>query len=113
MLPRPAPASSSPGRHRRENEQRRLEANQFGELNRTSIMASDAFAKLYGPDLGQALADTGKVTAVNFWQSALWPDLGDRWGIILEELITGSRSDIKEGLAELEGFAKDLVARSQ
>lgn len=97
----------------KENEQRRLEANQFSELNRTSIMTSETFAKLYGPDLGQALADTGKVTAVNFWQSPLWPDLGDRWGIILEELIAGSRTDIKDGLNELEGFAKDLVARSQ
>ena len=92
---------------------RRLEANQFSELNRTSVMTSETFAKLYGPDLGQALADTGKVTAVNFWQSPLWPDLGDRWGIILEELIAGSRTDIKDGLNELEGFAKDLVARSQ
>ena len=76
-------------------------------------MTSPKFAELYGPDLGQALADTGKVTAVNFWQSPQWPDLGDRWGIILEELITGTRTDIKEGLDELDGFAKDLVARSQ
>ena len=97
----------------KENEARRLEANQFSELNRTSIMTSPKFAELYGPDLGQALADTGKVTAVNFWQNPQWPDLGDRWGIILEELITGTRTDIKEGLDELDGFAKDLVARSQ
>ncbi|NUS70481.1 MAG: sugar ABC transporter substrate-binding protein [Ensifer adhaerens] len=97
----------------KENEARRLEAGQFSELNRTSIMTSPKFAELYGPDLGQALADTGKVTAVNFWQNPQWPDLGDRWGIILEELITGTRTDIKEGLDELDGFAKDLVARSQ
>ncbi|WP_438750050.1 ABC transporter substrate-binding protein [Pararhizobium sp. O133] len=97
----------------KENEQRRLEEGQFSELNRTSVMTSDKFAELYGPDLGQALAETGKVTAVNFWQNAQWPDLGDRWGIILEELITGTRTDIKDGLDELDGFAKDLVARSQ
>ena len=97
----------------KENEARRLEEGQFSELNRTSIMTSKTFADTYGPALGQALADTGKVTAVNFWQNPQWPDLGDRWGIILEELIAGSRTDIKDGLAELEGFAKDLVARSQ
>lgn len=97
----------------KENEQRRLEEGQFSELNRTSVMTSPKFAELYGPDLGQALADTGKVTAVNFWQNASWPDLGDRWGIILEELITGTRSDIKEGLDELNTFAVDLVARGQ
>ena len=80
----------------KENEQRRLAAGQFGELNRTSIMNSDEFARRYGPDLGKALEETGAVTAVNFWQDAQWPDLGDRWGIILEELVTGTRTDIKE-----------------
>lgn len=97
----------------KENEARRLEEGQFSELNRTSVMTSKKFAELYGPSLGQALTDTGKVTAVNFWQNAQWPDLGDRWGIILEELITGTRTDIKGGLDELNTFAKDLVARSQ
>jgi multiple sugar transport system substrate-binding protein len=97
----------------KENEQRRLDEGQFSELNRTSIMTSKTFADKYGKDLGQALADTGKVTAVNFWQSPQWPDLGDRWGIILEELITGTRTDVKGGLDELNDYAKDLVARSQ
>ncbi len=97
----------------KENEQRRLEEGQFSELNRTSVMTSKTFADMYGPALGQALADTGKVTAVNFWQNARWPDLGDRWGIILEELITGTRTDIKDGLDELNGFAKDLAARAE
>jgi multiple sugar transport system substrate-binding protein len=97
----------------KENEQRRLAEGQFSELNRTSVMTSPKFAEMYGPALGQALADTGKVTAVNFWQNPQWPDLGDRWGIILEELITGSRTDIKGGLDELNDFAKDLASRSQ
>ncbi|HWK44343.1 MAG TPA: sugar ABC transporter substrate-binding protein [Stellaceae bacterium] len=94
----------------KENEQRRLAADQFGELNRTSVLSSDAFAERYGADLGKALADTGKVTAVNFWQDPLWPNLGDRWGIILEELVTGTRSDIKGSLDELDSFAKELLA---
>ena len=93
----------------KKNEQRRLEAGQFGELNRTSIFTSEEFAKKYGADVGKALADTAKVTAVNFWQNAKWPDLGDRWGIILEELIAGTRTDVKGGLDELDGYAKTLV----
>lgn len=95
----------------KENEQRRLAQGQFGELNRTSVLGSPEFAKRYGADLGKALADTGKVTAVNFWQDPAWPDLGDRWGIILEELITGSRTDIQGGLDELDAYAKQLIAR--
>lgn len=95
----------------KKNEERRLAEGQFGELNRTSIFNSPDFSKRYGPDLGKALAETGKVTAVNFWQDAQWPDLGDRWGIILEELITGTRTDVKGSLAELDKFAVDLVAK--
>lgn len=95
----------------KKNEERRLAEGQFGELNRTSIFNSPEFSKRYGPDLGKALNETGKVTAVNFWQDAQWPDLGDRWGIILEELITGTRSDVKGSLAELDKFAVDLVAK--
>jgi len=48
---------------------------------------------------------------VNFWQDPAWPDLGDRWGIILEELVTGSRTDIQGGLDELDAYAKQLIAR--
>ncbi len=95
----------------KQNEQRRLAQGQFGELNRSSVLASPEFSKRYGPELGTALADTAKVTAVNFWQDPLWPDLGDRWGILLEELITGTRTDIKGSLDELDAFAKDLVAK--
>jgi multiple sugar transport system substrate-binding protein len=95
----------------KQNEQRRLAQGQFGELNRTSVLTSGEFAKRYGRDLGQALADTAKVTQVNFWQDPLWPDLGDRWGILLEELVTGTRTDVKGALNELDAYARELVAR--
>lgn len=95
----------------KENEKRRLADNQFSELNRTSVLTSEDFSKNYGVDLGKALADTAKVTAVNYWQDPQWPDLGDRWGIVLEELITGTRTDIKDGLFEVDTFAKALIAK--
>jgi multiple sugar transport system substrate-binding protein len=93
----------------KENEQRRLEAGQAGELNRLSVIGSPLFAETFGQELPAALADTAEVTAVNFWQDARWPELGGQWGIILEELITGTRDDIPAALAELEEFANDLV----
>jgi multiple sugar transport system substrate-binding protein len=95
----------------KENEKRRLDADQFGELNRSSILSSAEFNQKFGADLGQALADTAKVTAVNFWQDADWPALGDHWGIELEELVTGTRTDIKGSLDELNDFAKELIAK--
>ena len=93
----------------KENEARRLEAGQSSELNRISIFGSDAFAATFGTELPAALADTANVTAVNFWQDPRWPELGGQWGIILEELIVGSRDDVPAALAELEAFATKLV----
>ncbi|WP_448950131.1 extracellular solute-binding protein [Labrys neptuniae] len=95
----------------KQNEQRRLDEHQFGELNRTSVLSSKQFADIYGPDLGKALADTGKITAVNFWQDRRWPELGDKWGILLEELITGTRTDVKGALNELQTFAEGLAKK--
>jgi multiple sugar transport system substrate-binding protein len=95
----------------KENEKRRLDEGLFGELNRTSIMTSDEFNQKFGADLGQALVDAAKVTTINFWQDPEWPALGDHWGIELEELITGTRTDIKGSADELETFAKTLVAK--
>jgi multiple sugar transport system substrate-binding protein len=94
----------------KENEMRRLAAGQSGELNRKSVMASPEFSAAFGTALPEALAATASKTAVNFWQDARWPELGNQWGIILEELITGQRTDVAAGLDELEQFATKLVA---
>ena len=93
----------------KEQELRRLEAGQSGELNRSSIFNSPEFAETFGEALPAALADTAEVTTVNFWQDANWPELGNQWGIMLEELIAGTRTDIPGTLAELEEFAAKLV----
>lgn len=93
----------------KENETRRLEAGQSSELNRLSVIGSDAFSATFGTELPTALADTANVTAVNFWQDPRWPELGNQWGIILEELIVGSRDDVPAALAELEAFATKLI----
>lgn len=94
----------------KENELRRLAAGQSGELNRTSVFNSPAFSDAFGDALPAALEATSAFTKVNFWQHEKWPDLGNRWGIILEELITGQRTDINDALAELEAYAIELTA---
>ena len=94
----------------KENEKRRVDADQFTEINRTSTMESEAFKKKMGPELAKGLAEAAPVAAVNFWQNANWPALGDRWGIMLEEMVAGTRTDIKGSLGELEAYAKELVS---
>ena len=54
------------------------------------------------------MAATGDKTTVAFWQDPRGQELGNQWGIMLEELITGSRTDIKATLDELEAFATKL-----
>lgn len=95
----------------KEQEMRRLAAGQSGELNRNSVIGSPEFAKTFGTALPEALAATASHTAVNFWQDPRWPELGNQWGIILEELISGQRTDVKAGLDELNTFAEKLVAK--
>ncbi len=88
---------------------KRLEAGAVGEVNRKSIVNSPLFSQKYGTALPEALAATAPKTAVNFWQNAHWPELGNKWGIILEELITGQRTDVKGALEELNEFAKQFA----
>ena len=92
----------------KEQEARRLAAGQPGELTRTSTYQSPEYAKTFGQNLADAMAATGENTTVTFWQDARWQELGNQWGIMLEELITGSRTDIKATLNELEAFAAKL-----
>jgi multiple sugar transport system substrate-binding protein len=92
----------------KEQEGRRLAAGQPGELTRTSTYQSPEYAKTFGQNLADAMAATGNRTQVTFWQDARWQELGNQWGIMLEELITGSRTDIKATLNELEAFAQKL-----
>ncbi|SPZ49590.1 putative xylose ABC transporter, substrate-binding component [Agrobacterium tumefaciens] len=92
----------------KEQEARRLAAGQPGELTRISTYQSPQYAKTFGQNLADAMAATGSHTQVTFWQDPRWQELGNQWGIMLEELITGSRTDIKASLTELEAFANKL-----
>ncbi|GAA5665362.1 hypothetical protein Brsp07_03867 [Brucella sp. NBRC 14130] len=92
----------------KEQEARRLVAGQPGELTRTSTYQSPKYAETFGQNLADAMAATGARTTVTFWQDPRWQELGNQWGIMLEELITGSRKDIKSTLGELQAFAEKL-----
>ncbi len=92
----------------KEQEARRLAEGQPGELTRKSTFESQEYVDTFGENLSQAMAATGAKTEVLFWQDPRWQELGNAWGIKLEELITGSRTDVKGALDELEAFAKQL-----
>ncbi|MBK4216849.1 extracellular solute-binding protein [Paracoccus caeni] len=92
----------------KEQEARRLEAGQPGELTRTSTYQSPAYVEAFGQNLADAMAATGNHTQVLFWQDPRWQELGNNWGIKLEELITGTRTDVDGAVKELDEFARSL-----
>lgn len=92
----------------KEQEARRLAAGQPGELTRKSTYESPEYVATFGENLSLAMAETGAKTEVLFWQDPDWQELGNAWGIKLEEMITGSRTDIKGALDELEVLANGL-----
>ncbi|WP_112310532.1 ABC transporter substrate-binding protein [Pseudogemmobacter bohemicus] len=92
----------------KEQEARRLAKGQPGELTRKSTYESPEYVATFGENLSVAMAATGAKTEVLFWQDPRWQELGNAWGILLEELITGSRTDVKGALNELDTFAKSL-----
>ncbi|GGG83569.1 transporter periplasmic-binding protein [Salipiger pallidus] len=92
----------------KEQEARRLAEGQPGELTRTSTYESPAYVETFGENLSAAMAATGDSTEVLFWQDPDWQELGNAWGIKLEELIIGSRTDIQGALDELSELANAM-----
>ena len=87
----------------------RLEKNIMG--NRMSTLNSDAMKKLYPQEVRDAIDARGKVTKITFMRRPEWPGIGDNLGILLEELFTGTRTDIQGALDEAVAKAKELLKK--
>ncbi len=96
----------------KEQEAKRLAAGNFGELNRTSILTGEAFRQKYPPALVGALSDARGTSQITYWNRPQWLEVGDRWGILLEQLIVGTRTDVRASLAELDRFVEEVEQRS-
>jgi len=59
----------------------------------------------------RALADTLAITRLVVPPIPQWPEIGDNLGIILEEIFTGARTDIRASLEEAEAFAQKVLKR--
>ena len=60
----------------------------------------------------QALEAAAPATKLLIWNGAQWPEIGDNLGLVLEEIFTGSRKDIKASLDESAVFAADVLKRA-
>ena len=97
----------------KDQEQARLKENVFSDYNLTSTVSSDYFRKNVKPQILSGLNDTNPITKVTIWPSPEWPDISDNLGVVLEEVFTGTRSDVQSALDEANEYAIEVVERAK
>jgi multiple sugar transport system substrate-binding protein len=95
----------------KEMEQRRLEKGIASDIGRTSTLRSDAYRALVPEDYIDALLETAPKTSLLIMSSPAWPEIGDNLGLTLEELFTGTKTDVKAALDDAAFFAEDSLRR--
>jgi multiple sugar transport system substrate-binding protein len=93
----------------KEMEQRRLEAGVASDIGRVSTLQSDAYKALVPAEYIDALLATAQKTSLLIMKSPAWPEIGDNLGLALEELFTGTRTDVAATLDEAAFFAEDSL----
>lgn len=97
----------------KEMEARRLADGVASDIGRQSTLKSDAYRKAVPAEYIQALVDTGARTKLLIMANPAWPEIGDNLGLILEEIFTGARKDIKAALDEAATDAADALKRTK
>lgn len=95
----------------REMEQTRLDAGIASDIARISSMESAAYKAAVPQEYIDAVMATGPRTSLLIMSSPAWPEIGDTLGLALEELFTGTRTDIQGALDEAAFDAEDALAR--
>lgn len=92
-------------------EARRLEQGIASDIGRRSTLQSDAFRKAVPAEYIDALLATGPRTSLLIMASPAWPEIGDELGLALEEVFTGTKTDIQGALDEAAFSAEDALRR--
>ncbi|MGV0819380.1 ABC transporter substrate-binding protein [Martelella sp. AMO21009] len=95
----------------KEMEAHRLADGIASDIGRQSTLKSDAFKKAVPAEYIEALLATGSRTKLLIMASPAWPEIGDNLGLVLEEIFTGTRKDVQEGLDEAAFQAEDALRR--
>ena len=96
----------------KEMESRRFKDGIFSDFARNSSLHNPVFAEHVPAAYIQALEAAAPATKLLIWNGAQWPEIGDNLGLVLEEIFTGSRKDIKASLDESAVFAADVLKRA-
>ncbi|MGO4853568.1 ABC transporter substrate-binding protein [Phaeovulum sp. W22_SRMD_FR3] len=94
----------------KEMEASRLAEGISSDIGRVSSLQSDAYKQAVPAAYIQALLDTGPKTSLLIMANPAWPEIGDNLGLALEELFTGTKTDIKATLDQVAFDAEDSLA---
>jgi multiple sugar transport system substrate-binding protein len=90
-------------------EARRMKAGVISDFARSSTLDDPNFKKSIPADFIAALQTAAPKTDLLIWRNAGWPALGDELGLVLEQIFTGQRTDVKAALDEVATFAKEQI----
>lgn len=93
----------------KEMEQQRLAAGIASDIGRVSTLQSAAYKALVPAEYIDALLATGSKTSLLIMASPVWPEIGDNLGLTLEELFTGTKTDVQAALDEAAFNAEDTL----
>jgi multiple sugar transport system substrate-binding protein len=93
----------------KEMEARRMKAGVISDFARSSTLEDPNFKKNVPADYIAALQAAAPKTDLLIWRNAQWPALGDQLGLVLEQIFTGQRTDLKGAFDEVAQFASDQL----
>jgi len=83
------------------------------DIARKSSAANPKFTSLMPDDFNDAVKATSPKTSLLIWKIPEWPAIGDELGLVLEELFTGTRTDVQGSLDEVQEYAIKYLAKSK
>jgi multiple sugar transport system substrate-binding protein len=94
-------------------EHARFEQGVFADFARKSSLEDPIFQAKVPKEYIDALAATSPRTSLLIYDGPEWPEIGDQLGLVLEEILTGTRDDIQSSLDEAADYANDIIRRSK
>ena len=83
------------------------------DIARKSSASNPKFTSLMPDDFNEAVRATSPKTSLLIWKIPEWPAIGDELGLVLEELFTGTRTDVQGSLDEVQKYAVKYLEKSK
>ena len=83
------------------------------DIARQSSASNPKFTNLMPADFNEAVKATSPKTSLLIWKIPEWPAIGDELGLVLEELFSGTRTDVQGSLDAVQEYAIKYLEKSK